>query len=225
MGSFIQSYRHMLLMLSILAYTTVYLYRLQRKSAFDRQFQYLLLHGSFYKCLEHLDSKVGRKIYHDYELALLRFEATLRYDRADETRELIKKLTLMPMKEKDFISFHQRVLEFAVEHKDFAMAETVFEAFSKHKRHAKYAAEAREVIDIYLYHKTNYIDRLVANVNSLKSPSRKATSYYRIARQYYSLGDAESCKKYLEMAYSALPDKTWHKLIGELLRGNYEQFD
>lgn len=224
MGRLVQSSRYVLLLLAILAYTVVYLYRFQRKQAFDREYQYLLQRGSFSECQNHLRSASGIKIYHDYELMLRELEAAFRFDNRAKARKLIKELLFMPMKEKDFVDFHNKALNFAVMEKDPVIAEHVFEAFSKYKRHAQYAAEARQIVDIYLYRKANHIDGLVSAVDKMRKPSRKATAYYRIARQYYSLGEVENCQRYLEMAYMAFPDKTWQKLINELLKGNYEQF-
>lgn len=225
MGQFIQDNRYALLILAIFVYAAITIYRYQRRQAFEREYQYLLHKGSLQECRDHLYSKTGRRIYHEYELKLRELDAALQYDHRDEARALFEELFSAPMREKDFVDFHNKALQFAVEEKDPEMAEKVCAAFSRHRRHAGYAAEARQVTDIYLHHKANHIQELIASADKKRKPSQKATAYYRIARQYYSLGETETCRKYLEMAYTVFPDKTWQKLIDELLKGNYEQFD
>lgn len=224
MGAFIHENRYVLLILAIFAYTVIYLYRFQRKQAFDREFQYLLQKGTPEECRKHLQSPAGKKIYHEYELKIRELDSDLHFDRRKEARELIQELLSTPMKERDFIAFHNKALNFAVQEKDPEIAEQVCSAFSKYKRHAKYATEARQVTDIYLYRKADYIDKLTASSQKTGKPSVKATAYYRIARQYYYLKDMENCRRYLEMAYTVFPDKTWRKLIDELLKGDYAQF-
>ena len=152
-------------------------------------------------------------------------DAALKYDEREEARALIQELLSTPMKERDFITFHNKALNFAVQEKDPEIAEQVCSAFSKYKRHSKYAKEARQVTDIYLYKKADHIDELASAAEKAKKPSVKATAYYRIARQYHSLGDDENCTRYLEMAYTVFPDKTWQKLLDGPLKGDYAQFE
>ena len=127
--------------------------------------------------------------------------------------------------EKDFISFQNQALNYAVQEKDAALAERVCKAFGKYKRHARFAAEARQVTDIYILRRTDRIEELLTAAARTKKPSEKATAYFRIAKQYHYLDRPEERRKYLEMAYAAFPDRTWQDMLRNILEGDYEQLD
>lgn len=225
MNALLQNLRYVILIMAIFAYAVISLYRFQRKQAFDNSISYLLASGGYASYCERLFSQTGRKIYHEYELKLKQLKAAVAFERREDARALIRELSSMPMRERDFIAYNKEVLGFAVQEKDTAMAEDVCSAFRKYRRHAKYAQDALQVKDIFILRQSNHIEELAAAAEKAKIPSEKATAYFRLAKQYHYLGEEGRCRQYLEMAYTAFPDSTWQKLIKGILDGSYEQLD
>nr|WP_325195659.1 hypothetical protein [uncultured Oscillibacter sp.] len=225
MSAFLQDFRYVILILAIFVYAVIFMYRFQRKQAYDNSISYLLASEGYEAYCQRLYSKTGRKIYLEYELKLKQLKAAVDFGKREDARALIKELSSTPMKERDYIAYNKEVLSFAVQEKDAAMAEDVCSAFKKYRRHAKYAQDALQVKDVFILHKSNHIEELIAAAEKTKIPSEKATAYFRIAKQYHYLDEHERCQQYLEMAYTAFPDSTWQKLIKGILDGNYEQLD
>lgn len=215
----------MILILAIFAYAVIFMYRFQRKQAYDNRISYLLASEGYHAYCEELSSETGRKIYLEYELKLKQLKAAVDLEKREDARTLIQELSAMPMRERDYIAYNKEVLNFAVQEKDAALAEDVCSAFGKYRRHAKYAQDALLVKDVFILRRSNHIEELVAAAEKTKRPSEKATAYFRIAKQYHNLGEQERCRQYLEMAYTAFPNNTWQKLIKGILDGNYEQLD
>lgn len=225
MNGFVQNFRYIILILAIFFGAVISMYRFQRKQAYDNRLSHFLGECDYEAFCKQLDSKTGRKIYVTYELKLKQLKAAVCCGKREDARKLIEELSSEPMREKDYIAYNTEVLNFAVQEKDPALAERVCTAFEKYKRHKKYATEARQVRDIYILHKANHIDELKETARKVKSPSQKATAYFRIAKQYHYLHSADLCRQYLEMAYTTFPDKTWQNLIKGILDGDYEKLD
>lgn len=225
MRQFLLEYRQFIMILVIFAGTVLYLYRYQRKQAFDRKTAWLLGKADYDTYRAHLFCDTGRRIYHDYELKQKELIGALKWDKRREAADLIRQLSVMPMREKDFLEFNNQALNFAVQEKDASLAEQVCEALQRNKRHARAAAEARLVTDIYILNRTDHIAELQEAAKKTKSASEKATAYYRIAKQYHHLGRNADCQKYLEMAYAVFPEKAWQELILQTMENDFALLD
>lgn len=225
LSAFWQSFRYVILILTIFAYAVVLMYRFQRKQAYDIGISRLLAAEGYDSYCGRLYSETGRKIYLDYELKLKQLQAAVDFGKRDDARALIQELSSVPMRGRDYVAYNKEVLNFAAQEKDAAMAEDVCSAFRKYRRYEKYARDAQQVKDIFILRRSNHIEELAAAAEKTRIPSEKATAYYRIARQYHNLGDQDRRRQYLEMAYTAFPDSTWQKLIKGMIDGSYEQLD
>lgn len=79
--------------------------------------------------------------------------------------------------------------------------------------------ECQMMYDIFLNHKSNYIDSMISDVEKAEGMG-KGMLYYMIAVQYENQNDKVKMKEYITLANDLLKDTPYAGKINEMMKGN-----
>ena len=198
----------------------VMIYRGYKRQQYEITMKNTLADKGYKAFCEMLYSKRGKRYFRGHLAKLLQLKAAISTREHEDVRRLIYELNNTRLSSKNYTNYNMDVLGYAVEQKDAALGRKVCQALKKYRLNKRVALEAEQVYDIYLLHKSNHIEELRAFAAKVKNPSSKAMAYFRVAKQYYYLGDEEKCRKYLTMSRNVFANQDWQTIIDEFLEGD-----
>lgn len=197
----------------ILAFACWQIYRANQRDAYLQEaWRELKAHG-YEAFRRRLTAPQGRKQIRGRQAKLLCLDAAIEAGEDAEVRSLVAELNATPMSAREFARYNMTVLGYAVGKQDAEMALTARDALHRPMIRKRIAREADQVYDIYILRSADHIDELERFVKKCRSPSGKAMAYYRIAKQYYYLGETEQCGRYLDLSAHVYPQPAWQEAV------------
>lgn len=213
----------LLVIIIILAITADY-FALRRKRC-RRQMEQCVAAGDYAGFCALLESKDGKRFFKGTDALLVKLDACLQLSRHEDIRALFAQLDEVRLPRGGYINYNMKKLAYAIDIKDASLAEAAWRALHKFRQSRYVLREADQLYDIYVCHKSNHIDELKNFAGKTKNPSSRAMAFFRIAKQYHYLGDADRRTEYLLKAKGAYNDPTWQKIIGDILAGDLSRLE
>ena len=212
------------LIFAVLAVFAFYnIYRSGKREAFLRELNGLLERQGYEAYSRRLDEPEAARFIRRRNADRMRLNAAISKENHAEARRLIEKLNATPMALREYVNYNMTVLGYAVSQGDRRLGKTARDALHKPSIRRGIIIEADQVYDIYLLHDTGHIEELKGFAKKCRTPSGKATAYFRIAKQYYYLNDMDSVRKYIDMAAEAFPDSGWIEAMKEIKDSGYKK--
>ena len=167
----------------------------------------------------------GKRFFKGTDALLMKLDACLQLSRHEDIRALFAQLDEVRLPRGGYINYNMKKLAYAIDIKDASLAEAAWRALHKFRQSRYVLREADQLYDIYVCHKSNHIDELKNFAGKTKNPSSRAMAFFRIAKQYHYLGDADRRTEYLLKAKGAYNDPTWQKIIGDILAGDLSRLE
>jgi hypothetical protein len=214
---------NILLIVGFIAVAIVYSYRINKRKGIQGELQEILISRGYAAFSKKLEEKTTRSYIKQKARDLLQFDAAVDSKEFGEVDRLIPVLNRTPMTSKEFIRYNSKVLNLAVEQQDCQRGLMARNALRQKRIPEAIGTEAEMIYDIYIMHRSNHIDELLKLAETSKSPSARAMSYYRIAKQHYYLDDMEKARDYLIRAGSVYKNPTWQGIIKDILQDNCQK--
>ena len=159
-------------------------------------------------------------------LLLYKLDGYLRSGDDDKVRAIIKELDGMKLEPRDKVEYLQKRMSFFVSVLEPEEARASYSRLSAYLVSVKVDTvdlyrtmldEGEEIIRVYLDRDISYMDELLKKAESTEHPVLRGIMYFRLAKLAHFKGDADSRKKYLELAQRTLGGTDYEQIINSAL--------